>query len=120
AILFDLLTLLGLFLLGRQIRGPTLGTVLAYGWAAYPFSLYALESNSNDSLVAAMLVFALLAARSAPGRGVLGALAGLTKFAPLALAPLLMRGTGKHVTRSRSLVFAVAFGITSLVVFLRV
>ena len=30
AIAFDLLTMLGLFLLGRAIRGPTLGTLLAY------------------------------------------------------------------------------------------
>ena len=69
AIAFDLLTLLGLYFLGRRIRGPTLGVVLAYAWAAYPFTLYALSSNSNDSLVALLVVLALLAIRSAPGRG---------------------------------------------------
>ena len=31
---FDLLTLLGLYWLGRRVRGPTLGVVLAYAWAA--------------------------------------------------------------------------------------
>ena len=51
AITFDLLTMLGLFFLGRRIRVPT-GVVLAYLWAAYPFTLFALSSNSNDSLVA--------------------------------------------------------------------
>ena len=45
---FDLLAVAGLFLLGRRVRGPTLGIALAYAWAAYPFTLYALESNSND------------------------------------------------------------------------
>src|SRR5262249_37913586 len=88
AIGFDLLTMLGLFLLGMQIRGPTLGLVLAYGWAAYPFTAYVLQSNSNDSLVALLVVLALLLLRRPAARGVAAALAGFTKFAPLVLAPL--------------------------------
>ena len=43
-------------------------TPLAYLWAAYPFTLYALNSNTNDSLVAAMVVLSLLVISSAPGR----------------------------------------------------
>ena len=77
----------GLYLLGRRLKGNALGIVLVYLWAAYPFTLYALNSNTNDSLVAATLVFALLAITSAPGRGVMALLAGMTKFAPFALAP---------------------------------
>ena len=65
------------------------GVVLAFAWAAYPFTDYALQSNSNDTLVAALLVWALVALRRA---GVAGAfcsrLATTTKFAPLALCPL--------------------------------
>ncbi len=38
AVAFDLLCALLLFLLGRRIRGPDLGVVLAYAWAAYPFT----------------------------------------------------------------------------------
>jgi hypothetical protein len=91
AIAFDLLTMLGLFLLGRRVRGPTMGIVLAYAWASYPFTLYALASNSNDALVALLLVGVLLVAGSAPVRGGMAALAGLSKFAPLALAPLFAR-----------------------------
>lgn len=121
---FDLLTLLGLWLLGRRIRGPSLGVALAYAWAACPFTLFALSSNSNDALVAALVTFALLAVASPPARGALAALAGLTKFAPLALAPLLLtyRGGGRHgesaPRRSRlrtwipfALAFAVAAGL---------
>ncbi len=89
AILFDLLAVALLFLLGRRVRGPTLGIALAYAWVSYPFTLYALESNSNDTLVCVLVLAALLCATSAPARGVFAALAGLTKFAPLALAPLL-------------------------------
>ncbi|MHB8658924.1 MAG: hypothetical protein ACYC91_13395 [Solirubrobacteraceae bacterium] len=117
AIAFDLLTLVGLFLLGRMVRGPTGGVVLAYAWVSYPFTLFALSSNSNDALVAALVLAALLLARSAPGRGVLGALAGLTKFAPLALGPLLMRGVGDSWPRRRSLaLYVFAYAITALVV----
>ena len=77
AIAFDLLTLLGLYFLGRRIRGPTLGVVLAYAWAAYPFTLYVLSSNSNDSLVALLVVLALLVITSAPGRGGAGRARGV-------------------------------------------
>jgi hypothetical protein len=94
AIFFDLLAVGLLFLLGRRMRGPTLGVALAYAWVSYPFTLFSLESNANDSLVAVLIIGALLAAsyrsRLAPAaRGVMAALAGLSKFAPLALAPLL-------------------------------
>jgi hypothetical protein len=120
AILFDLLTLLGLYFLGRRIRGPTLGIVLAYAWVSYPFSLFVLSSNSNDSLVSALLVAALLVISSAPARGVAAALAAFTKFAPLALGPLFMRGLG-DAPRRRSLVwYVVAFALTSVVVMLPV
>jgi hypothetical protein len=94
AITFDLLAVALLFLLGRRVRGPSLGVALAYAWVAYPFTLFALESNSNDALVGVLVLAAVLAAsyRSSIGstaRGAFAALAGLTKFAPLALAPLL-------------------------------
>ena len=89
AVLFDLLALGLIFLLGLRIRGPTLGIALAYAWVAYPFTLFALESNSNDTLVAVFILAALLLASSPPARGVFAALAGLTKLAPLALVPVL-------------------------------
>ena len=53
--------------------------------------------------MALLVVVALLVAGSAPARGVAAVWAGLTKFAPLALAPLLLRGTGAW-PRKRSLV----------------
>ena len=61
AITFDLLALALLFLLGRRVRGPALGIALAYAWVAYPFTLFTLESNSNDALVAVLVLAALLA-----------------------------------------------------------
>jgi hypothetical protein len=94
AIVFDLLALALMFLIGRRVRGPSLGVALAYAWASFPFTLYALESNANDTLVAVFVLAAILAATyrgrlAPPLRGAFAVLAGLTKFAPLALAPLL-------------------------------
>jgi hypothetical protein len=88
AISFDLLACLLCFLIGRRVRGPDLGIVLAYAWVTYPFTLYASMTNSNDALVAALVLAALWAASRPLARGAWIALAGLTKFAPLVLAPL--------------------------------
>jgi hypothetical protein len=120
AILFDLLAVALLFLLGRRVRGPGLGIALAYAWVSYPFTLFALESNSNDSLVAVFVLAALLVASSPAPRGMFAALAGLTKFAPLALTPLLWTHGLDGLTtwrRARALtLFAAAFLLTAVVV----
>jgi hypothetical protein len=106
--MFDVLTLLGLFVLGMRLRpgatGRRLGVVLAYGWAAYPYTGLVLASNTNDALVPLFLVWTLVFARSNAGRGVLAAVASLTKFAPLAVAPLLISGFGDR--RRRALLVA--------------
>jgi hypothetical protein len=86
--------------------------VLAYAWASYPFTLWTLSSNTNDALVALLLVVALLVITSAPARGVAGALAGLTKFAPLALAPLLLRNVDGWPRRRQLVRYALAYGVT--------
>jgi hypothetical protein len=111
AIFFDLLCCALLFLIGRRVRGPDLGIALAYAWAAYPFTLFVLDTNSNDALVPALLLAAVLAAASAPARGVFAAMAGMTKFAPLALAPVLAMHRPRRLTP-----FLLAFLATVLLV----
>jgi hypothetical protein len=127
SIVFDLLAVALMFLLGRRMRGPRLGVALAYAWVAYPFTLYALESNTNDMLVAVLVLAAVLAsthrARLAPSaRGALAALAGVTKIAPLALAPILAtHGLRELPAVRRPWAFAsflVAFALTVAVVFI--
>jgi len=116
AIAFDLAACLLLFLIGRRVRGPDLGVLLAYAWVTYPFTLYALMSNSNDTLVAALVLAAVWLAGSPGGRGVFVALAGLTKFAPLALAPLFATHDG---LRPRPvLAYVAGFGIAASLAFL--
>jgi hypothetical protein len=93
AVVFDLATFGLLLLLGIRIRpgpqGRKLAATLAFGWAAYPYTALALESNSNDTLVALLLVAVLLTLARPALRGTFAALAVLTKFAPVVLAPLL-------------------------------
>jgi hypothetical protein len=120
AIAFDLLTLLLLFLVGRRIRGPGLGIVLAYAWATWPFSLYAMNCNSNDSLVAVFAALLLLVAGRPAARGAVAALAGLTKLGALGLVPLTLTHGATTSPPARWLrtvaVATVAFVVTALVV----
>jgi hypothetical protein len=88
SILFDLLAMVGLALVGLRFGGPRLAATLAFAWAAYPFTQYVSNANSNDAIMPALLVWGFWLASSAWARGAAVALAGWTKFAALLLAPL--------------------------------
>jgi hypothetical protein len=94
AVTFDIATFLLLIVLGIRIRpgpaGRRLAAILAFGWAAYPYTAFALESNSNDTLVAALLVATLLLLARPMARGAMAALATFAKFAPALLTPMLL------------------------------
>jgi hypothetical protein len=97
AILFDLATIALMFLLGRALRpgreGTLLGVALAYAWTSFPYTAFALEANSNDTMVALLCAGALLAyaRRSALATGAAVALGTAAKFGPIVLAPLFAR-----------------------------
>jgi hypothetical protein len=119
AVLFDLAALALLFLLGRRVRpgpdGNRLAATLVFGWAAFPYTAYVLESNSNDALVSVLLVAILLALARPAARGALAALATFTKFAPALLAPMLLT---HRATRRSLLLFGGAFAGVSVAVML--
>jgi hypothetical protein len=104
AIGFDLGCALLLWRLGRRLGDGAGGLLLPYLWMAFPFTLMVANSGANDALVALLVLAALLAASRPAARGALVALAGLTKFAPLALAPLFAAYRPR-----RPLAFAAAF-----------
>lgn len=93
AIFFDLGTVAGLVLLGRHLRpgreGTRLGLVLAWAWAACPFTVIALIVHTNDGLICMLSVFALLAISSPVVSGGLLGLAAAAKISPAALLPVL-------------------------------
>jgi hypothetical protein len=121
AITFDLLVVVGLLLVGLRFGGPSLGVALAFGWLAFPFTAYALNSNSNDSIMPAFLVWGFLLSTSPVARGMAVALSGWTKFATLLLAPLWLtypdgprRRTVSKFTAAALLASIAAFSILSL------
>ena len=67
SLLFDGLCLVGLALVGRRFGGARLAATLAFAWAAYPFTLYASNSNTNDAIMPAFLIWGFWLASSALG-----------------------------------------------------
>jgi hypothetical protein len=144
AVFFDLATFALLIFLGRRIRpgpaGNKLAATLAFGWAAYPYTAFTLLSNSNDSLVAVLLVATLLVLARPAARGVMSALATLAKFAPAVLVPMLATyrpagpvtagdppplpvakassGAGPPTVPPAGATFGIAFALTALVLLL--
>ena len=94
SILFDLAVFTFLILLGLRIRpgpeGQRLAATLAFGWSAYPYTAYVLESNSNDSLVAALLLATLLLLARPFARGAMLAVATWAKFVAAPLTPMYL------------------------------
>ena len=87
-IAFDVLCMLGLALVGLRFGGQRLAATLPFAWAAYPFTQYASSSNTNDTILPALLIFGFFFAAQPALRGGFAAFAGWTKFAALTIAPL--------------------------------
>ncbi len=93
AIFFDLAAMAGMFFAGRSLagrgrRGRRLGIALAYAWAAYPYTTFVLNSNVNDTIVAAFMIWGFVLARSLPLGALFLGFATQVKFFPAILAPL--------------------------------
>jgi hypothetical protein len=108
SIAFDLLTLLGLWLVGLRFGGARLAAVLGFAWAAYPFTQYVSNSNTNDAIMPCFLVWGFWLASAPVARGALAALSGWTKFASLVVAPLWLTYPGRMPSRRAVLGFAAA------------
>jgi hypothetical protein len=117
AITFDLLTLASLIVLGSRLRpgrdGWRLGLLLAWLFAACPWSLLDLEKSTNDGLVALTVVLVMLALSSPVKRGVLVGLGAASKFFPAILLPLIAVGRGnadQHSVRKVLAGFVITVG----------
>ena len=99
SIAFDLLCMLGLWLVGRRFGGLQFAAVLAFAWTAYPFTQYASSSNTNDALMPAFLIWGFWLVSSPVARGALAALSGWTKFASLVVAPLWLTYPDRRPSR---------------------
>ncbi len=88
SILWDLLAIVGLWLVGWRFGGARLAATLGFAWAAWPFSQYASSSNTNDMIQPAMLIFGFYFLTSPVLRGAGAILGALVKFSPLVVLPL--------------------------------
>jgi hypothetical protein len=116
SIALDLLTLVGLVLVGRRFGGQRLAAALAVAWTAYPFTSYVLLANTNDALMPAALVWGFWLASSPWARGVAVGLAGWSKFAALLVAPLWLAYPNGLRTGAAAR-FAAALAATTVAVF---
>ena len=88
---FDLVCAALLGFLGTRLRGGLFGLLMAYMWLAFPFTLFASNSGTNDALVGALILGVVALASRPVLQGATAMAAGLTKFAPLGLLPLFVR-----------------------------
>jgi hypothetical protein len=115
SIAFDVLTVLGLVLVGLRFGGSRLAALLAFAWVAYPFTAYTLNANTNDTVMPALLVFGFWLASSAWARGAAVAAAGWAKFGALLVAPLW--ASHPSLEPRRLVRFAAAFLTATLLAF---
>jgi hypothetical protein len=113
-VIFDVLCTLGMGLIGLRFGGRVLGAALAFAWAAFPFTLYAAMSNTNDTIMPAFLIFGFWFATSPWLRGGFVALSGWTKFAALVVAPLWLTYPGPVRRPRRALAFAAGFAVATV------
>ena len=123
-ITFDLMTIAALIVLGMRLRpgreGRRLGLLLAWLWAACPWSLLGMEKSTNDGLVALIVVLVVLALKSPIKRGALVGIGAASKFFPAILLPVVAVGPGetdRSTVRKVLAGFVIAVG-ASIAIFL--
>jgi hypothetical protein len=117
SIAFDLACMVGLALVGLRFGGPFLASVLAFAWAAYPFTQYVSSSNTNDAIPAAFLIWGFWLVSSAWARGILVALSSWTKFATLVVAPLWLTYPEARWRPSRQVAYVAGFAMATAAAF---
>jgi hypothetical protein len=123
-IAFDLLTIGGLIAFGLRLRGRQdglkLGLLLAWLWAACPFSLLGMEKSTNDGLIALLVVLVMLSLTSPIKRGILVGIGAAAKWFPAVLLPLIAvgrRDEGESAVRKTLAAFVITVG-ASIALFL--
>ncbi|HEV3477139.1 MAG TPA: hypothetical protein VG127_06640 [Rubrobacteraceae bacterium] len=85
---------LALLFAGWKLAGPKVGAALLFAWAAFPYTLYSANNNTNDIVVAAAAAVGLATAASPIARGASVASGFAIKLYPLILGPLWMMHDG--------------------------
>jgi hypothetical protein len=86
---------MALFFGGYRLSGKEGAAALVFAWAAFPYTVYATNNNTNDIIVAAVSAIGLAAAASPIARGASIAAGFAVKLYPLVLGPLWMTYEGR-------------------------
>ena len=102
---------MALFIMGYRLSGKEGAAALIFAWAAFPYTVYATNNNTNDIIVAAVSAIGLAAAASPIARGASIAAGFAVKLYPLVLGPLWIMYEG----RKRKLIVDFALGGAGIV-----
>jgi len=86
--------LVALFITGWRLAGPKGAAALTFAWAAFPYTLYSTNNNTNDIVVAAVAAIGLATAASPIARGASVAAGFAIKLYPFLLGPLWIMHDG--------------------------
>jgi hypothetical protein len=86
---------MALFIAGYRLSGKQGAAALIFAWAAFPYTVYATNNNTNDIIVAAVSAVGLAAAASPIARGASIAAGFAVKLYPLVLGPLWIMYEGR-------------------------
>jgi hypothetical protein len=86
---------MALFITGYRLSGKEGAAAVVFAWAAFPYTLYATNNNTNDIIVAAVSAIGLAAAASPIARGASIAAGFAIKLYPLVLGPLWITYEGR-------------------------
>jgi hypothetical protein len=86
---------MALFIAGYRLSGPKGAAALIFAWAAFPYTIYATNNNTNDVIVAAVSAIGLAAAASPIARGASIAAGFAVKLYPIVLGPLWIMYEGR-------------------------
>src|SRR5215211_4622894 len=86
--------LVAMFITGWKLDGPKGAAALTFAWAAFPYTLYSTNNNTNDVIVAAVAAIGLATAASPIARGASVAAGFAIKLYPFLLGPLWMMHDG--------------------------
>jgi hypothetical protein len=98
---------------GHRLSGPKGAGAMVFAWAAFPYTIYATNNNTNDVIVAAVAAVGLATASSPLARGATIAAGFSVKLFPLILGPLWLAHDG---WRRRPIVDYVLGGLGVLLV----
>lgn len=85
---------LALAFAGYRLSGTKGAAAMVFAWAAFPYTIYATNNNTNDVIVAAVAAVGLAAASSPLARGATIAAGFSVKLFPLILGPLWLAHDG--------------------------